>query len=119
MKTESGRCEGCGEFSVLMPIHGDRGGPLRCPLCLGQWNAEHGCKRRLGRIVIRALRAYDNAGGSWSDFNNLKMTATFSSLGMFGDPVIIDPLGYLAEQAKLDSGEIVELTSELLTDTLK
>src|SRR5262245_40713402 len=46
------RCEDCGEYTVLLPLHGGKGGPLRCPLCIGKWNAEHGRKRRLGRIVI-------------------------------------------------------------------
>ena len=51
-------CEGCGQHSFLLPLHGGKGGPLRCPLCVGKWNAEHGRKRRTGRIVIRAIKAF-------------------------------------------------------------
>jgi hypothetical protein len=29
-----------------------------------------GCRRHLGRIVIRAMRAYMNAGGKWTDFES-------------------------------------------------
>jgi hypothetical protein len=44
-------CEGCGEHSFLLPLHGGKGGPLRCPLCVGAWNAEHGRKRRCQNSV--------------------------------------------------------------------
>jgi hypothetical protein len=31
-----GTCDGCGKKAQwLMPIHGDKGGPLRCFLCAG------------------------------------------------------------------------------------
>jgi hypothetical protein len=103
----SSHCPGCGSFSFLIPLHGDKGGPLRCPLCIGTWNAEHGRRRRAGRIVIRALQAYYDAGGSWGDVDKLKL----SGAG-FG----IDALGYGADLA---TGEGTELTSELLADVLR
>jgi hypothetical protein len=31
-RTGDGTCPGCGEHPFLMPLHGDKGGPLRCPL---------------------------------------------------------------------------------------
>ena len=64
-------CEGCGEHSFLLPLHGGKGGPLRCPLCVGAWNAEHGRKRRTGRIVIRAIMAFLDAGGGNEDIKKL------------------------------------------------
>ena len=71
-------CDGCGEFSFLMPLHGARGGPLRCPLCAGAWHAEHGRRRRYGRIVIRAMRAYLDNDGSIGDIDKLKQSAICS-----------------------------------------
>jgi hypothetical protein len=61
-------CSICKEHNAyVLPLHGDKGGPLCCPLCIGQWHGEHGRRRRLGRIVIRAMAAYFEAGGKWSD----------------------------------------------------
>jgi hypothetical protein len=111
--TTAGRCEGCGELTVLLPLHGPKGGPLRCPLCVGQWNAEHGRKRRTGRIAIRAIKAFQDAGGKWDDIDMLKLSASdvATDLGL-------DPLGYMTGIAKMDGADI-ELTSELLADVLK
>ena len=50
-------CESCDEHSFLVPLHGGKGGPLRCPLCVGKWNAQFGRKRRTGRVAV--LRAFD------------------------------------------------------------
>jgi hypothetical protein len=112
------RCEGCGEYSFLLPLHGPKGGPLRCPLCVGKWNAEHGRKRRLGRIAIRALAAFLEAGGTKAEVRKLYSSAVGIDLeGLFGSAV--DPLGYLADSANTTKGEIVELTSELLADAIK
>lgn len=62
----SGRCSQCELTGLLIPLHGDAGGPLLCPICVGKWQAEHGKKRRAGRVVIRA--------GPWTaesgDFND-------------------------------------------------
>jgi hypothetical protein len=115
MTTTSGRCEGCGEHSVLMPLHGPKGGPLRCPLCVGAWNAKHGRKRRTGRVVIRAMKAFMEAGGGYGDLDKLKLCA-FAGGQLLS--LNVDPLGYMAGAARLDDPE-VELTSELLADVLK
>jgi hypothetical protein len=114
-------CDGCGKHGYLMPLHGDKGGPLRCLLCSGEWHAEHGKRRRLGRIVIRAIKAYMDGGGSARDIHKLKDSALFgNNTFSFGDAIghILDPLGYMADTVDTD-GETVELTSELLADTLK
>jgi hypothetical protein len=119
LKGSKGVCHGCGASTFLLPLHGARGGPLRCPLCIGKWHAEHGRRRRHGRIVIRALRAYLDNGGSISDIDKLKQSTICSDfLGedLFGREVT-DPLGYLAETAN-SKGETIELTSELLADAI-
>jgi len=115
-------CPGCGEHSLLMPLHGAKGGPLRCPLCIGKWKAEHGRKRRLGRIVIRAIAAFMDAGGTKADLCKLQLSATGINLAGifdFDSSVELDPLGYLADSANVTKGEIIELTSELLADAIK
>jgi hypothetical protein len=107
-------CAGCGKHSVLIPLHGGKGGPLRCPLCVGMWNAEHGRRRRTGRIVIRAIRAFLDAGGKYNDIDKLRLSATTADIGWFE----IDPLGYMDGIARLDGAD-VDLTSELLVDALR
>jgi hypothetical protein len=103
-------------------LHGARGGPLCCPLCIGKFHAEHGKRRRLGRIVIRAICAYLAADGSrHSDLDKLKQSAIcgdFFGDDVLGHEVIIDPLGYLTGTASTN-GETIELTSELLIDAIK
>jgi hypothetical protein len=112
------RCEGCGEHTFLIPLHGGKGGPLRCPLCVGKWNAEHGRKRRTGRIVIRAIMAFNDAGGTNSDLDKLKQSATILSFSTDLPAAVTDPLGYMANTAQIDWAD-VELTSELLADVLQ
>jgi hypothetical protein len=107
-------CEGCGQHSFLIPLHGGKGGPLRCPLCVGKWNAEHGRRRRTGRVVIRAIKAFLDAGGKYSDIDKLKVSAIADAAPDFS----IDPLGYMDGIARIDGAD-VDLTSELLADVLK
>jgi hypothetical protein len=109
-----GRCDGCGESTALFPLHGEKGGPPRCVLCLGKWHAEHGRRRNRGRVVIRAIKGYLAAGGEWTDVNKLNICALGADIGGVFD---IDPLGYMAGVAKT-ADEIIELTSELLADAL-
>ncbi|MGY4284917.1 hypothetical protein ACVWXO_004137 [Bradyrhizobium sp. LM2.7] len=77
--------------------------------------AEHGRRRRLGRIAIRALAAYVDGGGNWRDLEKLRMSALGQRLGDFD---FLDPLGYLADTTNAN-GETVELTSELLIEAIK
>ena len=107
----NGVCEGCNETSWLIPLHGGKGGPLRCPICAGKWNAEHGRRRRTGRIVIRAMNAFFEAGGAYGDIDKLKLSTGGSALEY-------DPLGYMRDVASFNDADI-ELTSELLADTLR
>ena len=109
----SGVCEGCGDRSLLIPLHGPKGGPLRCPLCVGKWNAEHTRRRKWGRIIIKAMKMYKKEGGSWSDFDKLKRAAMLG--GLLNAPEIT--LGY--GSADTIGAEVPDVTSELLADTLK
>ena len=109
-----GYCDGCERRAVLVPLHGpEKGGPLRCYVCAGAWQAEHGRRRKMGRVVIRAIKAFVVGGGSWDDVDKLKFTA-------MGHDFVpgVDPLGYMAESAAT-ADETILLTSELLADALR
>jgi hypothetical protein len=96
---------------LLTPLHGpEKGGPLRCFVCAGAWHAAH---RRRRRVVIRAIKAFTDGGGSWEDIDKLKITAMGHGFG-FG----LDPLGYMAESATT-ADETILLTSEILADALR
>jgi hypothetical protein len=43
-----------------------------CGLCADQWQAEHGKKRRAARVAIRALKAFERAGG-WLSRDGVKL----------------------------------------------
>jgi hypothetical protein len=107
-------CAICLKRDCLRPLHGDAGGPMCCLLCIGKWHAEHGRRRRLGRIVIRAMVAFLAGGGKLDDLNKLMLSAIAGDIGLLD----LDPLGYMAGTARMN-GETVDLTSELLADTLK
>jgi hypothetical protein len=108
------RCPKCGEHSFLIPLHGDKGGPKMCPLCVGAWNAEHGRRRNRGRVVIRAIKGFLDSGGKDEDVDKLKLCASLGRYRLFD----LDPLGYMAGTAET-ADEVIELTSELLADTLR
>ena len=115
-------CQKCGEHGYVMPLHGERGGPLFCPPCCGAWHGEHGKRRKYGRIVIKAIRAYlDHGGGSYMDIDKLKTSATAARLGGIFEASanakrLLDPLGYGADSIGAEVGDI---TAELLQDTLQ
>jgi hypothetical protein len=70
------------------------------------WHGTHGRKRKLGRIVIKAMAAYLKAGGDLKDFQRLSVVALGwgFSLG-----------GYEADSI---GAEIGDITTELLTDAI-
>jgi len=111
-----GYCAICKSDSqkVVVSLHGDQGGPLVCHICSGKWHAEHGRKRKAGRVVIRAIKAYEDAGGKWHDIDKLKISTLHRSFGGFDG---LDPLGYMADAINTD-GETVDLTAELLDDAI-
>jgi hypothetical protein len=84
-------------------LHGNRGGPLCCLICFGKWDAEHAPRRRARRVLIKALKAYEAAGGNtWGDeFDKLKLAASGWWSG--NDTAAVD---------------FRDLTTELLTATL-
>jgi hypothetical protein len=93
----TGRCPECEQHNALLiPLHGEAGGPLLCPICVGKWQAEHGRRRRAGRVVIRAMKAFFEAGGKRTDILRLSDTAFLDGFCSFE----IDPLGYLAGVTK-------------------
>jgi hypothetical protein len=95
-------------------LHDLKGGLLRCPLCIGAWHGEHGRRRKLGRIVIRAISAFLEGGGEIKHLEKLKIAAITG-----GSCIInLDPLGYLNGVADNRDEEIL-LTTELLADVLR
>jgi hypothetical protein len=115
-------CAICNTHAYCAPLHGDGGGPLCCLTCVGKWHAEHGRRRRAGRVVIRAIKAFLDAGGKSADVEKLKTSATMSDfMGVDLSSVlgadIVDQLGYMDGSAKLDGAG--DLTSELLADSLR
>jgi hypothetical protein len=73
--------------------------------------SEHRRRRKLGRIVIRAISAFLDGGGRKEDLHKLELAAIGWGLGLYD---LTDPLGYSAVRH-----EVIELTSEVLTDTRK
>jgi hypothetical protein len=73
-------CAICGKHDYLRPLHGDKGGPPCCILCIGKWHGEHGRCRKLGRIVIRAIAAYLEGGGKYGDLRKLTSAAVFGTV---------------------------------------
>lgn len=99
-------CTSCGAATYVTPLHGDRGGPLMCPLCAGAWHAEHGRRRKWGRIVVKAIQAYMAAGGGWHDIDKLRLVASGLSLPGYdhGDTI---------------GADVGDITTELLSDILQ
>jgi hypothetical protein len=102
-----GICDGCGKQSWLVPLHGTEGGPLRCFMCAGEWNAKHTRRRKAGRIVIKAMKLYEREGGKWKDAERLEWAALGIGLGTVGGH--LDDIG----------SEVGDITSELLADVLQ
>jgi hypothetical protein len=97
-------CTSCGSHTYVTPLHDEKGGPLMCPLCAGQWHAKHGRQRRAGRIVVKAIKAFYEAGGKSWDIRKLKDAAF--GIGAYADG---DTIG----------AELGDITTELLADTLQ
>ena len=102
----NGVCEGCGEKSWLIPLYGEKGGPMRCYICAGKWNAEYTRRRKWGRIVIKAIKMFLAAGGRYEDIDKLKLKA---SLDFDFLPGYEDTIG----------AEVGDISSELLAETLQ
>jgi hypothetical protein len=107
----NGSCAKCGKHGYLMHLHGEKGGPLFCPLCAGAWNAEHSRRRKFARIALKAMTLYLENGGSLSALDKFTSALALARLGM-GSGVA----GYRVDTI---GNEIGDLTSELLADTLQ
>ena len=102
-----GTCAKCGADGYTVPLHGERGGPHFCIMCAGAWNAEHNPRRKAARALIKAMKAYESAGGTLygKHFDELKLAAS----GMFHfDGLDADAAG----------ADFADLTTELLTAAL-
>jgi hypothetical protein len=98
-------CAKCGQQTYVMPLHDERGGPLFCFMCAGAWHAEHSPRRRARRVLIKAMKAYEAAGGSLhnQEFNELTLAAS----------------GFLFVRYADDVGDdFSDLTTELLNATI-
>ena len=103
-----GVCGECGTSTWVVPLHGPRGGPPRCFLCAGKWNAKHTRRRKWGRIIIKAMKMYEKEGGNWRDFDKMKLAAGPAFLS-FAPEFGADTIGT----------EVGDITAELLADTLQ
>jgi hypothetical protein len=107
-----GDCAICKKQNSLIQLHDDNGGPWVCPVCAGKWHAEHGRRRKAGRVVVRAIQAYEAVGGKWNDLDKLKISALYGNR-FFGNYDGLDPLGYMTDAVNA-TGEPTDVTSELL-----
>ena len=98
-------CGMCDKPLPCVPLHGDKGGPLVCSFCAGKWQAKYSRRRKWGRIVVKALKAYFREGGGYGDVDKLKLAAMDVKIAGLDT----DTLGV----------EIGDITSELLADTLQ
>jgi hypothetical protein len=105
--SEPRQCEDCGTTKgIIAPLHLDKGGPLFCLPCGSDWHGRYGRRRKLGRVVIKALAAYDKAGGNFDeDLTRFKLAA-------WGYPCA-------GHEADTIGAEIGDITSELLADVLQ
>jgi hypothetical protein len=110
-------CAICNQHHYVVPLHGENGGPFCCLTCIGKWHSEHGRKRRLGRIAIRAMHAFLEAGGRASDLDKLKLAAMGGTLGSLFIREL-DQLGYMAGVSAVGD-EIIDLTPQLIDDAVK
>ncbi|MCZ6604845.1 MAG: hypothetical protein O7A03_06835 [Alphaproteobacteria bacterium] len=102
------RCTKCGEHTYLRPLHDAKGGPLLCPICAGKWHAKHNHTRKWERIIVKAMKHYQRAGGRWSDFDRMKLSVAAADLGFT----------LAGSEANTIGTEIGDITTELLTDAI-
>src|SRR5262245_5233277 len=111
MTAQPGTCGKCNEHNVLLvPLHGEKGGPLWCLRCGLDWHVEHGRRRRAGRIAIKAMRLFLEAGGTDKMLDNLKTAAVIAGLG-----VLVAP-GYDPDTIGVEVGDI---SADLLPDAIQ
>jgi hypothetical protein len=104
-----GVCAGCGKTSWLVPLYDERGGPLRCYLCAGEWNASYSRRPKWGRLIIKAIKLYEKEGGKCGDLTEM----SFVAWGLVGGKVF----GFGDEDTI--GAEVPDITSELLAELLQ
>ena len=95
-----GVCTGCSREKLVGPLHLEKGGPLFCLPCGLEWHVEHSRRRKMGRIVIKAIKAYLAADGALADIDRLKFAAA-------GFP-------FYSSDADAIGAEVGDITTELL-----
>ncbi len=101
-----GTCCKCNRANeLLVPLYGNKGGPLTCLTCGAEWHGKYNRRRKLGRIVTKAIKAYFAAGGNWKDIDRLKLSAAGVSLYAWETDTI--------------GAEIGDITTELLDATIR
>ncbi len=102
---EVGYCSECEQGGLLVgPLHGEHGGPIMCMSCGIEWHAKHARVRKLGRIVVKAIKAYLNAGGKYTAITRLALAADGWALYRRGGHI---------------GAELGDITSELLEDAVR
>ncbi|MDP3949598.1 hypothetical protein, partial [Microbacterium sp.] len=105
-KATVGTCAQCDATDkLIMPLHGDNGGPLTCIQCGLAWHAKYGRRRKLGRIVTKAIKAFFDAGGAYHDVDRLRLAAS----GVFFSSWDADTIG----------ADVGDITTELLEATIR
>ena len=105
-----GTCPQCEQPNRSVgPLHGEKGGPMFCIQCAMKWHGKHGRKRKLGRVVVKAIQLFFNAGGLPSDVKKLELRALEADLGW----------GHLLGIPDTIGRDVGDITSELLRDTLR
>ena len=111
-----GVCTKCDKrYSCLVPLHGEKGGPMLCAVCAGAWHAEFTRRRRAGRVVIKAMRMFAKEGGQWGDIRKLQTVACFGDLAYAMTGRVLP--GY--DDADTSGSNVGDITSELLTDAIR
>lgn len=100
-----GICRNCLKETLVGPLHGDKGGPIFCIACGTDWHAKYNRRRKIGRIIIKAMKAYTEAGGNPDEFKIMQLAA-------YG-------VGFGCWEADTIGRDIGDITTELLEATIR
>jgi uncharacterized Zn ribbon protein len=101
-----GDCQHCDRPELLVgPLYMERGGPMVCIPCGTKWHAEYSRRRKTGRIVVKAIKAFLAAGGDFTAIDRLALVATGITL--------------VAGEADTIGAEVGDITAELLEDAIR
>jgi hypothetical protein len=105
-RMDVGYCSQCERGGLLVgPLHGEHGGPIMCIPCGIEWHAKHARVRKMGRIVVKAIKAYFDAGGASKAIDRFKLAAWGCAL-------------YEGEADTIGAA-VGDITSELLEDAVR